>query len=248
MEFEICPPRLFLKKLVLVLSVLYSQFLFSIQASNQSNNLTLIQGHPCNDSNGIITTTAKYARECDQICSETESCESFTWSRLNSTCKLYSTYLVKDCYVINDQTFWFVKNYPTNREEFDVSVTLTKGNRYGNPRSSEPLVKSCLALSGGEYNFDRADEHCKKETGYEVYSPKNLNELRGMVECSGILEDFWTGFRYVAQVGSSNQGVSFASENLMTFEDDPMIVQDVNWRDYIQNNKGISFPFFREPN
>ena len=188
------------------------------------NNLTIIQGYPCFPTSVeelLGTQHTAWPRECDNWCSETESCESFTWSRKNNNCKLFKNNLVRECYVTSDHDFWYVKHFVSSRHEFPVSVTLTKANLYGLGTSTEPLVFSCLASSEHLSRPD-AEIFCNK-AGYVLYSPISLDEIDGMKEYAGIDEDFWTAFKYKNSIAPKHM---FASNDHVIFSTDEMFSGD----------------------
>ena len=91
-------------------------YLYPSTATMNSSNRTvvLIQGLPCDDviEHDVIgeeKAKTSWPMECDHLCSHTEGCQSFTWSRRDSKCRLLrkSTPHSNECYVQSDHDFWY---------------------------------------------------------------------------------------------------------------------------------------------
>ena len=193
-------------------------------ADEVPNNLAFIQGYPCSELDVRILKSEKtpFPRECDQLCSRSGRCESFTWSRTNSSCVLFATTLQKECFVRDDNQFWFAKNFAAHRGIFSDYVILTKSNGYGG-LGVDPLspFRNCI-VHDAKIWFE-AKQTCS-ELGLKLFSPKNLDQF-SMIQsrnCAAIPnEDLWTGY-YRDPNNVETGDISYASEDLRIFPGDPM--------------------------
>ena len=196
----------------------------TIFADEVPNNLAFIQGYPCSELDIRIQKSEKtpFPRECDQLCARTGSCESFTWSRTNSSCVLFATTLQKECFVRDDNQFWFAKNFAAHRGMFSDYAILTKSNGYGG-LGVDPLspFRNCIVHDAKIWS--EAKQTCS-ELGLKLFSPENLDQF-SMIQsqnCAGIPnEDLWTGY-YRDPNNVETGDISYASEDLRIFPGDPM--------------------------
>ena len=78
-------------------------------------------------------------------------------------------------------------------------------------------------------SWNDAKSFCASKTGYEMFAPRDLNEVAAMKTCLGIDTNFWTEYQYngIDSVdGSDLDNLGFISETLMMFSSDPMWNRD----------------------
>ena len=181
--------------------------------------VVLIQGLPCDDliDNEVIgedDVRTSWPQACDHLCSHTEGCQSFTWSRRDSKCRLLRqpTLHSDDCYQKSEHEFWFLKDFAANRHLFtpysNSYVTLTMGNRYGSVHSEEQASLVCHR-NNSLMTWEHAKRYCESRD-LVMFEPKNVTDVINGYWCSdGLMRNLWTGYRW--------NGIAVDGQDILAF-------------------------------
>ena len=150
-----------------------------------SKRLIYIEGLPADQESGMkVSNKFMYPDECNQFCTNTEGCQSFSWNSRRSVCRFYTWPLDPDNFSKVPRTYWYVKNFREVRNSFGAgSITMNLANNYLEqpPRSLETTSQTTSLTSS--YTTSLTTEKNTSQTTTRVTTSQTTSSTSPIAFC-----------------------------------------------------------------